>query len=164
MRRMLLVAAALMACTTLFAGAALAKTFVCKAVPCLGTAQDDQITERKGSVRDVIRAGGGDDQVDASLAVKDRDGVHGDGGDDFLNVADGDFRDSAIGGPGFDTCAVDTDFSTDSGNVDGLSSCENPITPARSAGAAARSGSEGAEGFRPLTAEELKAAEANYDR
>jgi hypothetical protein len=128
MRRILLVAAALMACTTLFAGAALAKTFVCKAVPCLGTAQDDQITERAGSVRDVIRAGDGDDLLDASPAGKDRDGLHGDGGSDTLNVVDGDFRDSAICGPGpNDSARIDASFNFETGvlKLDGTSGCES---------------------------------------
>jgi hypothetical protein len=46
--------------------------------------------------------------LDAGRSGKDRDGVHGEGGSDSLDVMDGDFRDSAICGPGPDDFALAT--------------------------------------------------------
>ncbi len=161
MRKILLVAVAVAMLTVGIAGIAVAKTFVCQAVPCEGTNNPDKIGERNGSVRDVIRANGGDDSVNADRASMDADRVSGGDGDDVLNVGDGDIRDVVSGGPGFDTCIVDISSNGFSFNIDGLRSCENPMASDESGfGDAAAAATT--EGLRPLTAEELAAAEANY--
>lgn len=160
MRKILLVAVAVAMLTVGIAGIAVAKTFVCQTVPCEGTNNPDQIGERSGRSQDIIRANGGDDFVNADRASRDADRVQGKNGDDVLDVGDGDVRDHVSGGPGFDTCIVDIAFPG-SINIDGLRSCENPMTSDESGGGA-RSGAATTEGLRPLTAEELAAAEANY--
>jgi hypothetical protein len=165
MRKILLVAVAVAMLTAGIAGIAVAKTFVCQTVPCEGTNNPDQIGERSGSSQDIIRANGGDDFVNADRASRDADRVQGKNGDDVLDVGDGDFRDNVSGGRGFDTCIADvSDGFTDGGSsfsIDGLRSCENPVASDESGGGA-RSGTATTEGLRPLTAEELAAAEANY--
>ncbi len=161
MRKILLVAVAVAMLTVGIAGIAVAKTFVCQAVPCEGTNNPDQIGERNGSLRDVIRANGGDDSVNADRASMDADRVSGMDGDDVLNVGDGDIRDNVSGGRGFDTCIIDVSGGGGAFSVDGLRSCENPMASDESGGGA-RSGTATTEGLRPLTAEELAAAEANY--
>ena len=162
MRKILLVAVAVAMLTGGIAGVAVAKTFVCQAVPCEGTNNPDQIGERNGRSQDIIRANGGDDFVDADRASRDADRVQGNNGDDVLDVGDGDFRDHVSGGPGHDTCIVDVNIEFGGTfNIDGLRSCENPQTSDESGGDA-RSSSTTTEGLRPLTAEELAAAEANY--
>jgi Ca2+-binding RTX toxin-like protein len=161
MRKILLVAVAVAMLTVGIAGIAVAKTFVCQAVPCEGTNNPDQIGERNGSVRDVIRANGGDDVVNADRASMDADRVSGKEGDDVLDVGDGDFRDVVSGGDGFDTCIVDVSETANFFDIDGLNSCEDALASDESMGGA-RSSSTTTEGLRPLTAEELAAAEANY--
>jgi hypothetical protein len=162
MRKMLLVAVAVAMLTVGIAGIAVAKTFVCQTIPCEGTNNPDQIGERNGSSRDVIRANGGDDSVDADRASRDADRVLGEGGDDVLDVGDGDLRDNVSGGRGFDTCIVDA--GGDLNGIDGLASCEQAFASDESGGNNGQSSSTSAttEGLRPLTAEELAAAEANY--
>ncbi len=139
----------------------MAKTFVCQTVPCEGTNNPDKIGERSGRSQDIIRANGGDDFVNADRASRDADRVQGKNGDDVLDVGDGDFRDNVSGGLGFDTCIVDVSSGSSGLDIDGLRSCENPQTSDESGGDA-RSSSTTTEGLRPLTAEELAAAEANY--
>lgn len=162
MRKILLVAVAVAMLTVGIAGIAVAKTFVCQTVPCEGTNNPDQIGERNGRSQDIIRANGGDDFVNADRASRDADRVQGNNGDDVLDVGDGDFRDHVSGGPGFDTCIVDVENTGSSFGIDGLSpSCEQSMASDESGGSA-RSSSTTTEGLRPLTAEELAAAEANY--
>lgn len=115
--------------TTLFAGVAVAKTFVCRAIPCEGTNNSDRIGERNGSVADIIRAGGGDDEVNANRAGNDTDDVLGQSGSDVLFVQDGDFRDNANCGSGDeDVAIIDLEFIFDgqfpTANVDGVRGCE----------------------------------------
>jgi hypothetical protein len=159
MRKILLVAVAVAMLTVGIAGIAVAKTFVCQTVPCEGTNNPDQIGERNGRSQDIIRANGGDDFVNADRASRDADRVQGKNGDDVLDVGDGDVRDHVSGGPGFDTCIVDVGGGSGA-NIDGLRSCEDPRASDESGGA--QSSSTTTEGLRPLTAEELAAAEANY--
>lgn len=99
------------------AGVAVAKDFQCDDVPCIGTIKQDQITEREGSVRDVIEGRNKDDVISAALFGKDDDKISGDTGDDRLNARDGDDRDIIDGGPGKDTCIGDKD--------DSFKSCED---------------------------------------
>jgi len=161
MRKILLVAVAVAMLTVGIAGIAAAKTFVCQTVPCEGTNNPDQIGERNGRSQDIIRANGGDDFVNADRASRDADRVQGNNGDDVLDVGDGDVRDHVSGGPGFDTCIVDVSSGSSGLNIDGLRSCEDPRASDES-GFGAQSSSTTTEGLRPLTAEELAAAEANY--
>lgn len=162
MRKILLVAVAVAMLTVGISGIAVAKTFVCQTVPCEGTNNPDQIGERSGRSQDIIRANGGDDFVNADRASRDADRVQGKNGDDVLDVGDGDFRDNVSGGRGFDTCIVDVENSgSGSFAIDGLNSCEQSMASDESGGGA-RSGAATTEGLRPLTAEELAAAEAKY--
>lgn len=163
MRKILLVAVAVAMLTVGIAGIAVAKTFVCQAVPCEGTDNPDQIGERDGRSQDIIRANGGDDVVNADRASRDADRVQGKNGDDTLDVGDGDFRDNVRGGSGFDTCIVDVGGTGSSLDIDGLNSCDNALASDETEGGNAGAAStESTEGLRPLTAEELAAAEANY--
>lgn len=161
MRKILLVAVAVAMLTVGIAGIAVAKTFVCQTVPCEGTNNPDQIGERNGRSQDIIRANGGDDFVNADRASRDADRVQGKNGDDVLDVGDGDFRDNVSGGRGFDTCIADVSDGGSSFSIDGLNSCENPMASDESGGGA-QSRDATTEGLRPLTAEELAAAEAKY--
>jgi len=164
MRKILLVAVAVAMLTVGIAGIAVAKTFVCQTVPCEGTNNPDQIGERSGRSKDIIRANGGDDFVNADRASGDTDLVQGKNGDDVLDVGDGDFRDNVRGGRGFDTCIVDVENTSFGFSIDGLNRCENAFASDESGGSNGQSSSTSAttEGLRPLTAEELAAAEANY--
>jgi hypothetical protein len=130
MRKILLVAVAVALFTAAFAGVAGAKSFVCKTILCEGTHNPDQIGERNGSVPDVIRARGRDDQVNASRAGNDRDYVLGQKGDDVLDLADGDFRDNGNCGPGDDVVIIDFQpvFGQGSpGDIDGIKGCETVV-------------------------------------
>ena len=94
----------------LFAAVALAQGEViqCKSVPCYGSKGDDRIMERIGDGKDdVIVPKGGDDLVLANKYTDDQDVVRRGGGDDKINVADGDTLDTANGGKGHDLCIVD---------------------------------------------------------
>jgi Ca2+-binding RTX toxin-like protein len=161
MRKILLVAVAVAMLTVGIAGIAVAKTFVCQTVPCEGTNNPDRIGERSGRSQDIIRANGGDDFVNADRASRDADRVQGKNGNDVLNVGDGDSRDNVSGGRGFDTCIVDVSGGVSSFNIDGLNSCERARASDESRDRA-QSGAATTEGLRPLTAEELAAAEAKY--
>ncbi len=106
-RVVLMVLAALMA-AALMAPAALAVTKQCAERPCLGTANDDRLTERPGDGRDdTIRGRGGKDVIRANRYDRDVDLLYGGAGRDRLNAQDGDVRDELRGGPGFDVCYVD---------------------------------------------------------
>jgi hypothetical protein len=158
MRKILLAAVAVAMLTAGIAGVAVAKTFVCKTVPCVGTANGDQISERKGSVVDVIRAGAGGDRVDATRAGDDRDDVLGQGGNDLLGVIDGDFRDNANCGPGPDDAAfIDASFDSEAAepNVDGSRGCETLFL-----GGPGEGGGTSAANATPASAEIVEASEA----
>jgi hypothetical protein len=80
----------------------------CHAAPCYGSGNDDLIYERPANgLYDKIIMKGGRDRVLANRYTNDRDVVKGGTGRDWINVADGDTRDSASGGRGNDTCIVD---------------------------------------------------------
>ena len=80
----------------------------CQTVPCVATGDHQVLFERVGDgVRDRMIAQGGHDHLDARSYTNDRDVTKGGGGHDLLRVNDGDARDGAIGGPGYDTCVVD---------------------------------------------------------
>jgi len=95
----------------LFAAVALAEgqLIQCRNVlPCTGSTGDDKILERIGDEKDDrIIARGGRDLVLANKYTADTDVVSGGGGDDKINVADGDNLDTANGGKGGDICIVD---------------------------------------------------------
>src|SRR5918998_3035820 len=80
----------------------------CQTIPCVATGAHQVLFERVGDgVRDRMIAKGGHDHLDARSYTNDRDVAKGGGGHDLLRVNDGDARDGAIGGPGYDTCVVD---------------------------------------------------------
>jgi hypothetical protein len=110
MRKLTLVLALAVVLVPLFAAVALAQGEViqCKSVPCYGSKGDDRIMERIGDGKDdVIVPKGGDDLVLANKYTDDQDVVRRGGGDDKINVADGDTLDTANGGKGHDLCIVD---------------------------------------------------------
>jgi hypothetical protein len=110
MRKLTLVLALAVVLVPLFAAVALAQGDViqCKSVPCYGSKGDDRIMERIGDGKDdVIVPKGGDDLVLANKYTDDQDVVRRGGGDDKINVADGDKLDTANGGKGHDLCIVD---------------------------------------------------------
>jgi hypothetical protein len=163
MRKILVVAVAVALFTAAFAGVAMAKTFVCKTIPCEGTNHADQIGERSGSVKDIIRAKGGDDTVNATRAGNDADDVLGQKGDDRINVEDGDFRDNANCGDGDDIAIVDfEETSSGSVNIDGVSGCEEIRTHLQASDAELTSMSEEEilAKSTPVPAEAVEAAEA----
>jgi hypothetical protein len=83
----------------------------CYSVPCHGNLAREAIYERIGDgKRDLIRAWGNVDRVHANTYSNDKDQVHGLAGDDFLYVNDGDTRDGAGGGSGFDWCYGDAEI------------------------------------------------------
>lgn len=110
MRRMMVVLS-MVVLVPLVAAAALAATgqlIQCRAVPCYGAKGDDRILERRGDGKqDVIVPKGGNDLVLANKYTKDHDVVRRGGGNDKINVADGDKLDLANGGKGYDVCIVD---------------------------------------------------------
>jgi hypothetical protein len=112
MRKAMMVLALAVVMVPLFAVVALAvegQLIQCRNVlPCTGSKGDDKILERIGDGKhDRIVARGGDDHVLANKYTADTDVVSGGGGRDRINVADGDKRDTAIGGKGRDLCIVD---------------------------------------------------------
>ena len=110
MRKLTMVLALAVMLVPLFAAVALAEGQViqCKTVPCYGSKGGDRIMERIGNGKDdVIVPKGGDDLVLANKYTSDTDVVRRGGGDDKINVADGDKLDTANGGKGRDICIVD---------------------------------------------------------
>lgn len=81
----------------------------CNGSPCTGTNSANYLDERAGNgTPDSIFGRRGRDHLDAGSYTNDRDRLHGDRGIDHLNVLDGDNRDTVYGGPGRDTCVVDS--------------------------------------------------------
>ena len=112
MRKLMMVAVLGFVLVPLFAAVALAaegQLIQCRNVlPCYGSKGDDKILERIGDEKDDrIIARGGRDLVLANKYTADQDVVSGGGGDDRINVADGDKLDTANGGKGRDICIVD---------------------------------------------------------
>jgi phage terminase small subunit len=97
MRRVMLVLAAVAMMVLLFA-------VVAYAADITGTNNTETLNETDRN--DQIHALQGDDSIEAALYqdVGDRDRAHGNKGDDFIDVADGDTRDTAWGGDGDDDC------------------------------------------------------------
>jgi hypothetical protein len=97
MRRITLVLAAVAMMVALFA-------VVAYAAQIEGTNNSELLTETQRN--DTIHARGGEDSIDASYPpdVDDTDRVHGNKGDDYIDVADGDKEDTAWGGKGEDDC------------------------------------------------------------
>ena len=90
MRKLIMAVALAVVLIPLFAPAALAARQIiqCTGAPCYG--------------------GQGDDRVLAGRYTNDTDVVRGGGGFDEINVADGDTLDKANGGKGRDLCIVDS--------------------------------------------------------
>jgi hypothetical protein len=81
----------------------------CYHVTCHGSAAKETIYERIGDgKRDRITGYGNNDRLHANTYTNDTDRVYASGGGtNYLYVNDGDTRDGAIGGSGFDHCYVD---------------------------------------------------------
>jgi hypothetical protein len=112
MRKLMLVSVLALVLVPLFAAVALTaegQLIQCRNVlPCTGSNGDDKILERIGDEKDDrIVARGGRDLVLANKYTADTDVVGGGGGNDRINVADGDTLDTANGGRGGDLCIVD---------------------------------------------------------
>jgi len=81
----------------------------CTGRPCTGTSGKNVLIERPGNgVPDAIYGRGGRDILRAGRYSRDTDRLHGDRGRDKIIVLDGDTRDKASGGPGRDTCYIDS--------------------------------------------------------
>jgi hypothetical protein len=104
MRRVTLILAAMAMMVSLFA-------VVAYAAEIQGTDNSELLTETQRN--DAINARGGEDSINAAypdpnVNVDDTDRVHGNKGDDFINVLDKDKEDTAWGGKGEDDCWGDT--------------------------------------------------------
>jgi hypothetical protein len=88
----------------------------CYSKPCYGNVNRETIYERIGDRKsDLIRAFGNFDRLHANTYSRDKDQLYGFGGDDFVYVDDGDTKDAADGGSGFDWCYVDATIEAASG-------------------------------------------------
>jgi hypothetical protein len=93
----------------------------CYSKPCYGNANREVIYERIGDRKsDLIRAFGNFDRLHANTYSRDQDQLYGYGGDDFVYVDDGDTKDAAVGGSGFDWCYVDA-------TIEAANSCEKVV-------------------------------------
>jgi hypothetical protein len=106
-------------------GAALARTIggviQCEEIPCVATGNHQVLFERIGDgVRDRMVARAGHDHLNAEAYTDDRDVAKGGGGRDTLLVDDGDTKDGAIGGPGYDVCVVDA-------TIEAADTCERVV-------------------------------------
>jgi Ca2+-binding RTX toxin-like protein len=115
MRRVMLVLAAMAMMVALFA-------VVAYAADIQGTENNDFLNESQRG--DTIKGLAGNDEVDAGfynrsqtpLGLGDRDRVHGNSGDDFIDLVDTDGKDIAWGGEGKDDCFGDTTDVGDGGD------------------------------------------------
>ena len=116
MRRVTLMLAAMAMMVALFA-------VVAYAADIKGTNNSEDLGESNRG--DTIKALPGDDSINAAEFAKsetpggdgDRDRAHGNDGDDYINVRDGDGMDIAWGGEGTDYC--DVDLATEPGVEEG---------------------------------------------
>ena len=93
----------------------------CYSKPCYGNANREVIYERIGDRKsDLIRAFGNFDRLHANTYSGDQDQLYGFGGDDFVYVDDGDTKDAAVGGTGFDWCYVDA-------TIEAANSCDKVV-------------------------------------
>ena len=93
----------------------------CYSKPCYGNANREVIYERIGDRKsDLIRAFGNFDRLHANTYSRDQDQLYGYGGDDFVYVDDGDTKDAAVGGTGFDWCYVDA-------TIEAANSCDKVV-------------------------------------
>ena len=76
-----------------------------------------RIGDRKS---DLIRAFGNFDRLHANTYSRDKDQLYGFGGDDFVYVDDGDTKDGAVGGTGYDWCYVDAE-------IEAANSCDKVV-------------------------------------
>jgi hypothetical protein len=94
----------------------------CYSKPCYGNAGNEVIYERIGDrVSDNISSYYNDDRLHANTYSKDTDVVFGYSGNDYVYVDDGDTKDSANGGRGYDRCYVDA-------TIEAANTCEKVIT------------------------------------
>ena len=81
----------------------------CAGRPCTGTSTTNVLYERPGNgTPDAIYGRSGRDVLRADEHTRDTDRLYGNRGRDKLNVLDGETRDKASGGPGRDTCYIDS--------------------------------------------------------
>ena len=99
MRRVMLMLAVMAVMVSLFAVGAYAANIQ-------GTNNTEQLNE--SNKNDQIHALSGDDDIFADLYGGDSDRAHGNKGDDFIDLRDGDIKDHAWGGKGEDDCWGET--------------------------------------------------------
>ncbi len=99
------------------AGVAVAVEKQCNNIPCTGTSNNDDLSEREGSKRDRILVLAGDDLLDANNWGNDRDRLKGGPDSDRLLSNDNDPRDGLEGGKGSDRCVADLGDNTQSCSV-----------------------------------------------
>ncbi len=107
MRKVVILLGVAMVMLVAAAGVAVAVDKTCANIPCKGTENDDDLSEREGSKRDRILAYQGEDLLDANNWGNDRDKLVGGPDSDRLLSNDGDVRDSVEGGRGSDRCVID---------------------------------------------------------
>jgi hypothetical protein len=97
------------------------KSKQCYSVPCYGDFGKETVYERIGDgLPDTMAAFNKYDRLHANTYSKDTDKVYGNGGDAFVYVDDGDTRDSANGGSGYDWCFVDAE-------IEAANTCEKVV-------------------------------------
>jgi hypothetical protein len=99
MRRVMLMLAVIAVMVSLFAVGAYAADIQ-------GTNNTEQLNE--SNKNDQIHALLGDDEIFADLYGGDSDRAHGNKGEDFIDLRDGDIKDHAWGGKGEDDCWGET--------------------------------------------------------
>lgn len=123
---MMVALAVVLAALLASAGTALAQTVIggviqCQTKPCIATGNHQVLFEQVGDgVSDRMIAKAGFDHLDARAYTDDHDVLKGNGGHDLLLVNDGDAKDFAVGGLGYDRCVVDT-------TTEAAASCEQVI-------------------------------------
>jgi RTX calcium-binding nonapeptide repeat (4 copies) len=117
MRRVTLILAAVAMMVSLFA-------VVAYAAEIRGTGNSETLVETQNNgANDKIVGHRGEDIINANEFTDDTDKVKGNRQNDTINVEDGDPNDTANGGPGTDTCFVDT--AAPPAESDEFKSCES---------------------------------------
>src|SRR5918911_3687577 len=108
MRKVALLAATVAVLIVVAAGAVYAVNKTCDSKTCKGTDARDTLFERHGNrLSDNIYGLKRADRIDAGAYTKDKDKLYGGKGNDKLNAADNDGKDTLNGGPGKETCTGD---------------------------------------------------------
>ena len=108
MRKVAMLAATVAVLIVVAAGAVYAVNKTCDSKTCKGTNARDTLFERQGNrLSDAIYGLKSADRINAGAYTRDKDKLYGGPGNDKLNAADNDGKDTLNGGPGKDTCTGD---------------------------------------------------------